>query len=481
MKERNRRLNINRTITVVMVSLILCAALPGAQEISEQEQERKRLNEQYDRHNLRNKQEFVVDRSDAFLIMPEDRSMGSDFTVASVPPEIRMMIVPDLVPEYFPPGPAYMTAWAHWCHMTRSEDNRFFFSVSDHRGFGCQINLYEYSPARNMLHKVLDVDELLGWTANSYTDGKIHGYMGIMPDGTLWGATHFGVRPDSTWFADGYRGSWLFSYNINTHEANNYGVPLIGNNLPLFIVDSKRGKLVGTGSLDTTVLSWDCINKRVLYAGSPPEGWVLWVRSLLCDEETGLFWSIDSGVNPCRFLSFDPELNRWKRYDLSPPANPLTGNVATLRAHTDRPAMDGYYYWSTMSGAMFKFKPRDDGPPEVEYVGLNWDEGRDVLQFALDPSGRYIYYIPVGWSYEKNSPIVQYDVKTGKKKVICWYRKYYFDTYGYWTASSYALGITKDGSQLVFCMNGAFQGKEVNYGYPSFFVVNIPEEERPLD
>ncbi|MBT4485301.1 MAG: hypothetical protein HOC71_16665, partial [Candidatus Latescibacteria bacterium] len=178
---------------------IFSVAVFADDNLSEDEKKRRALNEKYDKLRLREKTDFVVDRSPEFLKMPVEIEMGSDYTVARVPPEIKMMIVPDIVPEYFPEGPAYMTAWAHWCHMTRSDDNRFYFSVSDHRGFGCQINLYEYSPARNVVYKALDVDELLGWTEQTYTDGKIHGFMGIMPDGTLWGATHFGVSPDSSW------------------------------------------------------------------------------------------------------------------------------------------------------------------------------------------------------------------------------------------------------------------------------------------
>ncbi|MBT4484956.1 MAG: hypothetical protein HOC71_14905 [Candidatus Latescibacteria bacterium] len=206
------------------------------------------------------------------------------------------------------------------------------------------------------------------------------------------------------------------------------------------------------------------------------------MRSQICDDETGKFWTCDSNdTKKYRLMSFDPEYNRFERYEVSPPENPYTHTIATLRAHTDRPAMDGYYYWSAMNGAMFRFKPESPDGPYVEYVGLNWDRGRDVLQFALSPSGRYIYYVPVGWTYEQNSPIIQFDVKTGKRKVLCWYRKYYFEKYGYWTGSTYAFEISKDGSFLVFCMNGEFQGEGKSYGHPALFVVNIPEEERRED
>ena len=451
----------------------------STENLSEPEKRRKELNERFDKLKLRRGKDFVVDCSREFLNAPEDKPSFGEYTVAGTPPTVRMMILPDMVPEYFPEGEAYMVAWANWAHMTRSEDNRFFFSVGDHRGFGCQINLYEYSPARNIVHKVLDVDELLGWTKQSYTDGKIHGKMGIMPDGTLWATTHFGVPPDSSWFANGYRGSWLFSYNIYTHEAKNWGIPLIGNNLPCFNLDSKRGIFLGTGAY-FTVLCWDCINNKVRYGGFPPDGWIWWRRAMLVDMKTGKFWGQDDDNDKGRFMSFDPEFNKFERYEISPPINPYTNKRSHLRAHTDRPAMDEWYYWSTMNGALFKFKPEGPNGPLVEYVNVNWDKGRDVLQFAMEPNGRYIYYLVVG-NKGQDAPLIQFDVKTGARKVLCWLREYYFKKYGYWVGGTYGLEITRDGTSLVICMNGAFQGRDISYGHPSLFVVDIPESERLHD
>ena len=474
-----------KRITCMALSLaILTAAMSFADgDISEKELKRKKLNEKYDKLNLRQKTDWVVDTSPDFIKTPKNIKPTAEYTNAGTAPTVKLMILPDLVPEYFDDGPAYMDGWSHWNHMTRADNDRFFFSISDHKGFGCNINLYEYCLDRDVVFKVLDVDQLLGWTKHGYTDGKIHGYMGVMPDGTLWAATHFGVHPDSTWFANGYRGSWLLSYNINTHEAKSWGVPLVGQNLPSFSVDTRHGRLVGTGSLNDTMLSWDCINKKVTFAGNPPNGWKWWQRSQLCDEETGIFWSIDFNDKRYPFMSFDPEINKFRRYEVFPPANPYSGHVGSLRAVTDRPAMDGYYYWCTMSGVIFKFKPGIDGaPPVIEPVCVNWDEGRDVIQFAMDSTGRYIYYLPVGMEEDDKSPIVQFDVKTGTIKALCWLRDFYYEKYGYWTTNTYATGITSDDSQLVICFNGAFQGRDGGrYGHPSLIIIDIPESERPID
>ena len=136
--------------------------------------------------------------------------------------------------------------------------------------------------------------------------------------------------------------------------------------------------------------------------------------------------------------------------------------------------MDGYYYCVTYNGAMFKFKPEGQDDPEIEPLGVSWNEGMDVLQMMVSPGGRYVYYYPRGYP----APLVQYDVKTGRKKALCWLHDYYFEKYGYWIGSSYGMEISEDGKFIVICMNGAFQGRNESYGHPSLFVIEIPEEER---
>jgi hypothetical protein len=460
--------------------LLLRLALAGllnavfSEEVSENERKRRELNATFDKLKLREQTQFVVDRSDEFLKPPQGTAEG-EFTVAKVAPTVKLQILPELKPEYFSGAAQYMACWASWGYVTRSDDNRFYVGASDHLAQGCHINIYEYRPTDDSLRRVVDVHKLLEWKDDQYTDGKVHGQMGIMPDGTLWAATHFGVQPDEKWYAAGYRGSWLFSYNIHTGETRNWGVPLVGNSLPCHTLDARRGMFLGTGSA-RTMLCWDCNRKQVRFAGYPPNGWVWWERSMLCDGATGKFWGMDDSQEPHRFLSFDPELNRFQRYEILVPENPVEKKVGKLRGHTERPAADGWFYWASMNGAFFRFKPETLEGPKVEPLGVTWDKGRDTLQLALDPKGRYVYYQPKGYP----SPVVQYDVKTGKKKALCFPDDYYFEKYGYWLGDQvYGMNISKDGSFLVICQNGTFAGRGTAFGHPAMMIVSIPEEERP--
>ena len=184
------------TFLVFAAAILLAGQTVFSQELSANEKKRKETNDRFDKLRLREKTDFVVDKSDKFLARPDTQFTDTKFTIAKVPPTVKLRILPDLKPEYFTEGQQYMAAWANWANVTRSEDNRFYFSIGDHKGMGCQLNLYEYCPARSdLLHRVLDVSKLLGWTDKTYTDGKIHGNMGIMPDGTLWAATHSALSP----------------------------------------------------------------------------------------------------------------------------------------------------------------------------------------------------------------------------------------------------------------------------------------------
>jgi hypothetical protein len=464
-------------MAILGAAMIMTPGVAHAQAValSEREQARRDRNAQHDLTNLRQQSQFVVDKSPAFLEVPKTAIHG-EFTVAKVAPEVRLQILTHLEPEHFSEH-AYQAGWANWAKVTRSDDNRFYLSASDHLGRGAQINLYEYRPGESGVERVLDISEALGWHKDMWTDGKVHGRKGIMPDGTLWAATHRGPTVTDQWWAEGYRGSWLLSYNIHTGEAKNHGVPLIGQELPVHTLDPQRGIFLATGHLSTTMLSYDINQQRVRYAGSPPHGWIWHARSMFLDSETGHFWGMDSSERPYRFMSFDPELNRFKRHDVTVPANPLTGNQGILRGHTTRPAMDGWYYW-VGGGTLFRFRPDWDNGPQIEVVGPSWDKGRDALQLALSPEGRYIYYQPKGYP----SPLVQYDVKTGQTKAIAFLQDYYFEKYGYWLGSQvYGMEISSDGSFLVIVENGTFEGRNKSFGHPALLVVSIPPEERMID
>ncbi|NLF84525.1 MAG: hypothetical protein GX571_00280 [Lentisphaerae bacterium] len=461
-------------IWMLALLALLSAGTGRAETLSPKEIKRRETNAQHDTLNLRQREAFVVDSSKAFLEIPTNKPIAGEFSVARRAPTVKLRMFSHLEPEYFSGADQYMACWANWGYVARSADNRFYMAASDHLAKGCDINIYEYDPRGDRFGRIIDLDEKLGWTRDGYTDGKLHGHMGVMSDGTLWGATHYGVHPTEQWYTNGYQGSWLFSHNLKTGAFRNYGAPLKRSSLPCFTVDTQRGMLVGTGD-SKMLLCWDINTASVRFAGYPPNGWVWWQRAMLLDPATGKFWSMDASSSTNRFMSFDPATLRFDRYDILVPTNAVTGKKGNLRGHTSRPAKDGYFYWATSSGALFKFKPEAPGGPVVIPCGVTWDKGRDVLQIALSPGGRYLYYQPKDYP----SPLVQVDVTTGAKKAIGFLQDYYFEKYGYWLGSQvYGLECSLDGEFVVIVMNGTFAGRNKSFGHPALAVVEIPKSER---
>jgi len=132
------------------------------------------------------------------------------------------------------------------------------------------------------------------------------------------------------------------------------------------------------------------------------------------------------------------------------------------------------------NGTLFKFFPEKD---RVEAVGINWGkEGSYIANLALSPKGRYLYYIPnAGFAaYQLGTPIVQYDIRKGRKKVLAFLYEFYMDKYGYNPAGTYGIELDEKGESLFVYMNGEFTTREraMACGRPSICHVHIPVSER---
>ena len=472
----------------LMILVLTLGAVPCGVCLAEDQAQAQAIEDRYDTHGLRTRDTFVTDTTPAFLAEPEDRASIGEYAVAGEPPTVSMMVFPglDSVPDN-----RYRDWWSHWGGITRGADDRFYTVVSDYHTFGCQIGLYEYDHAARRLDTALDVDDTLGMSPKTYSSSLVPGNPGIMPDGTLWGGTQIVVFFEDSRFGRFLFGSWLYSYDTKSGTGMARSVPVEGSKISRFVLDPERSRLVGTTS-SYQLFQWDCGNDSLVWAGNQPDGMVWYRQGLLLDSATGLFWSVDVSDDRHRFMSYDPDTNAFNRYEVSPPVNPVTGQIGMLNAWTDRPARDGWFYCWSDNGMLFRFSPGDGAhPPTSEPVGPSWlaegdgagrSFGMEVSDLVLSPGGRYVYYFP---KYHP-APVVRYDVTTGIRTVICRLYDHYFDTYGYWVGNCGGLSISEDGSSLVAVVNGAFRGREetptglgpVSFGTPALFVIDIPASER---
>lgn len=449
-------------------------------KLTSQEKERAEINALYDVAGLRLRREFVRLRTSAFLEPPAGfpaYPLG-EYRVARRRPELFIQVLPDMAPQYFPEGEAYQAGWANWAAVTRSDDNRLVMAAGDHRGKGSQINIYRFTPggrpAPGRLERVVDLTAALGWHGGMYTDGKIHGHMGIMPDGTAWGATHHGPYPTDAWREAGYRGSWFFNFNIDTGACENMGVPLEGQSLPNSRLDTQRGIFFANGELTTSVFCYDTAARRVLYADAPPNGWKWGSRATFLDEATGCFWGIETSEKPYRFISYDPARNLFKRHDDEVPVYPGAKQQSLHGAWAAGPDSQGRYY-TDFGGVFTRCRPDWDKGPQLEVLGVTGrQESFPVLQMAMSPDQRFVYWTPRA---DDTMAIMQYEIATGRLKIIGFLKAAVREKYGLLVGNGvWGMNITGDGASLVILENGGF-GRPF-WGHPVLLVVSVPKSER---
>lgn len=455
---------------------VLLFGLSGMAWGQKTEADRKAQVEQYDKKHVRYSTGMSTDASKDFLKVPDSYAGKTDFIMAKVVPEIDFAPIRNLWPEFFPEDNKGL--WSSWGEVTRGPNGKFYMAAGDHRCKDGQVFIVEYDAAAKEQRVVVDVGKICGWKKGQYVDGKIHGCMSIMPDGTLVAATWNGSPIKQEWLDHGYvKGGHLLTYNVLTGNAEYHGSPFVGDSWPYHVTDTQTGVFMAVGA-EYYFMAYDVKHRKLLYGGMPPDG-IKWnLRSTLLDLRTGILYATDSSTPDNFFISYDQRTNHFARLACKTPPNPVSGKNSNMRAYTERRTPDGIFYCMDQVGTMFKFWPDQE---KTETIGVNWDKsGVYTTSVDISPKFRYVYYVPGahGEAYKLGVPVIQYDTKTGQKKVLAFLDKFYQDNYGYVMAGTFGIELSPDGSLLVIEMNGGFGPPASRFEHPSIIAVHIPESER---
>lgn len=441
--------------------------------------------EKYDTQNIRHSAKMLTDTSPDFLKVPDPYGDIRDFDVAKTPPTIEFSIIQSLEPEYLPYDLARKTGgvWGGWGDVTKGPDGRFYFSISNHLSYGAQTYIIAYDPKTKLQEIVLSAKSLIGWGPDDFGDGKIHGDMDFDARGDTWALTYFGPVPSREEWNRAYTGSWLIHYNAFTGRGEQLGIPLEGASWPYHNYDVNRNLFFGVDNAGEHVIAYDTKERRMVFGGAPPDSIRWYARCILVDKDTGLIYTTDTASKLKPFVRYTRRNNEFVRMKAAVPANPKTGRRGDCRAHTERKDASGAFWCFDNFGTVFKFWPAED---RTEYVCENWGkEGYYTANVTMSPKGRYFYYIPgIAYPYGQGVPIVQFDTKTNKKKVIAFIYDYYLKKYGYGAVRPYGVELDPAGGSLFFYANGGFHTPEVEPWYqiemrrPGIFYVHIPAGER---
>lgn len=365
--------------------------------------------------------------------------------------------------------------WSVWGDGLAVGD-RYYTSIGDHLAPRGNAFVYEYDSTSKKLRLLSDVQSIIKVPEPDYTPGKIHSRLTLAKDGWLYFSTHRGSTR-ATIPENGFTGSWI----LRCHPEDGRGevivhAPLPNQCLPTGELDPERLIFyAGTADGDRNkkgvqFLAYDAEKKRVLYSDDHGP-----YRAMIFAPSTGrVYFQREGGRGVTTPLSrFDPEK----------PGKPKEiGARVGLRAAT-RESRSGKVY--TVDGnQLWEFDTKTETARELG--GLIVGEEEYITSIDLDPkTERYLYFVAGshGGSYKDGSPLVQYDLKSGTRKVIAFLHPFCADRTGFTAMGTYATAVSPEGDKVYITWHGNRGGtdpkrKKLSFNTCVLTVVHIPESER---
>lgn len=435
----------------------------------------------------------VTLRGDEFLKVPESVSKEMDkpgfapFVVAKEAPAVDVAYHTKL-----PDAALNGTGWSSWGDIVVARDGKVYCGLGDHgedvKGKG-HVFIYQWDPEAKALTQVLDPNTLPARSAGDVTFSKVHAGLQEAKDGRILIITTLndgGTAGQVTWSAN-VPGSPILAYDPSTKKAELLtaldkrcsATTLMdhAHNLLYLCLEGNEDK----DNRGSALAAFDPESKKLVYRS--PDAVVAANRNIAMDREGAVYFNGKGG-----------EL--W-RYDPQAKAIAGTGMVlpneggkpegqATMRSSTAQ-GKDGWVYGSTMGpggGKLFRFNPQ---AKKVEMLGNDFGHGEYTTVSVLSPDEKYVYYLPGAHNGAMNigTPVVQYNVATGQRKVLAFLRPYFEKQFGYVPAGSYGVKLSADGSTLYANLNGHTRDDlrpekmtASGFGHSSFVAIHIPESER---
>ncbi len=416
-------------------------------------------------------QQVVTDQSDEFLKPPA--TIKADVAIANTPPTVEFRFFPG---QDYPGKP-----WSNWGDSLVIH-GRYYSSIGDHLAIGAKTSgdngtgtafVFEYDPGTKLLRQIADVAKSLKLPKGHYTPGKIHSRLDLGSDGWLYYATHRGsIRATTNEFH--YKGDWIFRTHLGTGttEVVVQG-PVPHHSIPNGILDPDRliyygGTAAAYDREDEGIrfFAYDIKQNKLLY--SCPNGPA---RYMIFAKSTGRVYYVP-GNDDGALMRFDPSTDK-------APVQ-VAKSIIGVRAATAETPQGFVYSVSSGQGSddatVWSFNTQSETTQKIGTVSVG--SQAYVGSISVDSNGRYLYYVPGahGGSERDGTAIVQFDVTSGRKKVIAFLEPFYTKKYGFTLKGSYGAAVDPAGDKLYVTWNVSRRSRA--WDCCGMTVIHIPESER---
>ena len=411
---------------------------------------------------LADRKTVVTDTSDAFI--KRNEAIAKDVDVARTAPTIDFM--------YCPKQTYVGNPWSVWGDGLAIK-GKYYSAIGDHTGPRGNAFVFEYDPARKTMRTIVDVQSVLNLPEGHYTPGKIHSRIDMGRDGHLYFSTHRGSTRVTT-DEYHYKGDWILQHDLAKGKTNIIAQgPVPKHCIPTGLLDPDRlifygGTASGAlGEKNVMFFAYDIAKRKVLHTA--PNGPY---RYLIFAKSSGRVYYVNEDNGP--LMRYDPKSGKLPKQ--------IDGSIGLRSATLETP--DGYVYTvsTRRDGTIWRFNTKTE---KIEKIGNVAVGARTyVTSIDADPTGRYLYYTPGahGGAEQDGTPIVQFDTKTRRKKIIAFLFPFYRDKYGYTPIGTFASAIDSKGEKLYVTWNGNREGPDKRGRYRfdtcAMTVIHIPESER---
>lgn len=420
--------------------------------------------------------------SQEFLSIPDEvKATQSDegvakFVMAKEPPTVDLAFHDELGPNA-----ATRRLWSSWGDICLAKEGKVYVGIGDH-GQDAQGDarcfLYCWDPKAKSLSQIVDMNEVVPKREGQPAWSKVHAKIDEGPGGKIvFSCTlNDGNRaktPQYKWNAQ-LPGGQLYQYDPQTGETSVFASLPPKRCSATSLYDAKRGTWwcnleAGEGN---ALFGLNLKTSETIYLGK--DGEVGFNRSFALGEKGEIYFNGEAG----KLMTLDPASQMISD----------TGNVFPdspgMRA-SSRVSRKGEIFGTThKTNQLFRYNTRTE---ELDLLGPTWGLGQYTTVTELSPDERFLYYLPGshGQAFKYGTPVVQYEIATGTRKVLAFLAPVFEKQLHYVPGGTYGVKLSADGGTLYVNFNGHAADairpphmKPNGFGLCSFAAIHIPASER---
>lgn len=425
--------------------------------------------------------------------------LGFKFEMATTPPTVELVFHNQLIDQAI--GPDNTTGWSAWGEICIARDGSVYVAIGDHGPDGTRLKPGQHADAHVYLHRWLPDEHKLLQVArpNEIVQAgpedphwsKIHARIFETKQGKIVFIPTFndGQRAiDAKWTSRVPTGQ-VFEYDPQTQQCRVIALLPPSSATATTQYDPGRNILYINleGQFKNALYALD-LNTREPVFQSPP-GLIALNRNMAMDAQGQLYFNTPQGT----LGRYHPDTQTIETAAITLP----TGQ--SMRASSAQSA-DGWIYAvltvlkQSDAANLVRFHPETGRFEPLGHDFLNIGskgeitKGNYTTTMALSPDGKYVYYLPGahGGAVRIGTPVVQYNIATGRTRVIAFLKAAMEAQAGYVPGGTYGIALSPDGATLYVNFNGHAieksrldRMKPSGFGLTAFAAIHIPASERP--